>query len=111
MLTAGTRLLQKSYLWLLVTWETHIQSKWLSCESFQETMFKPNGKPSQTYKEPGQTLYIVHTYLTETLFKPNGDSIQAYLTLLKVHKRENFSTPILNFVLFQSQLCLNIKVS
>jgi hypothetical protein len=30
--------------------------------------------------------------------------------LLKVHKRENFLAPILNFILFYSYLRLNIKV-
>ncbi len=76
MLTAGTRLLQKPCLWLFVTWETRIQAEWLSCESFQDTLFKPKGKAIQTYKQPCQRLRA-ETVVKPCTYIPNGDPVQA----------------------------------
>jgi|688.fasta_scaffold688663_1 hypothetical protein len=47
-----------------------------------------------------------HMAVIKTIVK-----LPLYGSVVKVHKRGNFWAPILNLVLFHSQLCFNIKVS
>ncbi len=73
----------------------------LTSESFYNVKEVKIAEP----QPPCMVLYCTYTAALKAI-----SFIHCYWRSLKVHTNENFLAPILNFVLFRSLFCLNIKI-